>query len=101
MIQTNMHKILNDLKWQIEAGIDEVISDKPIVFSNEENIKENKKIKNVSSKNLDQFQNIHDLRNYLKNSIECEPKDISKNSINIQGNLDSKIMIYSLIFYHQ
>ena len=42
MIQTNMHKILNDLKWQIEAGIDEVISDKPIVFSNEENIKENK-----------------------------------------------------------
>ena len=67
MTQTNMHKILNDLKWQIEAGIDEVISDKPIVFSNEENIKENKKIKNVSSKNLDQFQNINDLRNYLKN----------------------------------
>jgi len=47
MIQANMHKILNDLKWQIEAGIDEVISDKPIVFSNEENIKENKKIKNL------------------------------------------------------
>ncbi len=72
MTQTNMHKILNDLKWQIEAGIDEVISDKPIVFSNEENIKENKKIKNASFKNLDQFQNINDLRNYLKNSIECD-----------------------------
>ena len=27
MIQSNMHKILNDLKWQIEAGIDEVISE--------------------------------------------------------------------------
>ena len=38
MIQSNMHKILDDLKWQIEAGIDEVISDEPIVFSNEKNI---------------------------------------------------------------
>ena len=69
MIQSNMHKILNDLKWQIEAGIDEVISDEPIIFSNEKNSKENKKIKNVSSKSLDQFQNINDLNNYLKNSI--------------------------------
>ena len=49
MIQPNMHEILNDLKWQIEAGIDEVISDEPIIFSNEINSKENKKIKNVSS----------------------------------------------------
>ena len=92
-----MHKILNDLKWQIEAGIDEVISDEPIVFSNEKNIKENKKIKNVSSISLDQFQNINDLNNYLNNSIECELRDISKNSINIQGNLDSKIMIITNI----
>ena len=97
MTQTNMHKILNDLKWQIEAGIDEVISDKPIVFSNEKNSRENKKIKNVSSKSLDQFQSINDLSNYFKNSIECELKDISKNSINIQGNLDSKIMIITNI----
>ena len=92
-----MHKILNDLKWQIEAGIDEVISDEPIIFSNEKNSKENKKIKNVSSISLDQFQNINDLNNYLKNSIECELKDISKNSISIQGNLDSKIMIITNI----
>ena len=50
MIQSNMHKILNDLKWQIEAGVDEVISDEPIIFSNEKNSKENKKIKNVINK---------------------------------------------------
>ncbi|GIR16215.1 MAG: hypothetical protein CM15mP29_2030 [Alphaproteobacteria bacterium] len=43
MIKTNMQKTLNDLKWQIEAGIDEVISDEPIVFSNEKILRKIKK----------------------------------------------------------
>ena len=48
MIQSNMHKILNDLKWQIEAGIDEVISEIPLKFSEDSIKKENKKTEDIS-----------------------------------------------------
>jgi len=55
MIPSNMHKILNDLKWQIEAGIDEVISETPLKFSEDSIKKENKKTEDISSANLDQL----------------------------------------------
>ena len=86
-----MHKLLDNLKWQIESGIDEVISDSPLKFS-----KDNEKTKNSYSINLDKF-NLSDLYEYLKNSIECELKNISKNLNKIQGNLNSKIMIITNI----
>ena len=86
-----MHKLLDNLKWQIESGIDEVISDSPLKFS-----KDNEKTKNSYSINLDKF-NLSDLYEYLKNSIECELKNISKNLSKIQGNLNSKIMIITNI----
>ena len=86
-----MHKLLDNLKWQIESGIDEVISDSPLKFS-----KDSEKTKNSYSINLDKF-NLSDLYEYLKNSIECELKNISKNLSKIQGNLNSKIMIITNI----
>jgi len=86
-----MHKLLDNLKWQIESGIDEVISDSPLKFS-----KDNEKTKNSYSINLNKF-NLSDLYEYLKNSIECELKNISKNLSKIQGNLNSKIMIITNI----
>ena len=97
MVASNMHKILNDLKWQIEAGIDEVISETPMRFYEDNIIKENKKTENTSPANLDQLMNLNDLYEYLSSSIECELKNISKNSIKIQGNLNSKIMIITNI----
>tara|TARA_X000001036_G_scaffold438037_1_gene484849 strand:- start:4293 stop:5027 length:735 start_codon:yes stop_codon:yes gene_type:complete len=97
MIPSNMHKILNDLKWQIEAGIDEVISETPLKFSEDSIKKENKKTEDISSANLDQLMNFNDLYEYLENSIECELKNISKNLNKIQGNLNSKIMIITNI----
>ena len=62
-----MHKILNDLKWQIEAGIDEVISEIPLKFSEDSIKKENKKTEDISSANLDQLMNFNDLYEYLEN----------------------------------
>ena len=97
MISSNMYKFLDDLKWQVEAGIDEVISDSPIKSSEENVIKENKKTENTLPINLDNFKNCNDLYKYFSNSIECELKNISKNSIKIQGNLNSKIMIITNI----
>jgi DNA polymerase len=97
MVASNMHKILNDLKWQIEAGIDEVISETPMRFYEDNIIKENKKTENTSPANLDQLMNLNDLYEYLSSSIECELQNISKNSIKIQGNLNSKIMIITNI----
>ena len=97
MVPSNMHKILNDLKWQIEAGIDEVISEIPLKFSEDSIKKENKKTEDISSANLDQLMNFNDLYEYLANSIECELKNISKNLNKIQGNLNSKIMIITNI----
>ena len=92
-----MHKFLDDLKWQVEAGIDEVISESPIKSSVDNVIKENKKTENTFSVNLDNFDNCNDLYKYLSSSIECELKNISKNSIKIQGNLNSKIMVITNI----
>ena len=97
MISSNMHNFLDDLKWQIEAGIDEALSDSPLNFSEDSTKKENKKIKNISSTNLDQLKNFNDLYEYLANSIDCELKNISKNLNKIQGNLNSKIMIITNI----
>ena len=103
MISSNMHNFLDDLKWQIEAGIDEAISELPLNFS-EDNIKsedsikkENKKTENISSTNIDQLKNFNHLYEYLTNSIDCELKNISKNLNKIQGNLNSKIMIITNI----
>jgi len=93
MLSSNMYKFLDDLKWQIEAGIDEVISETPLSFFEDNQVKENKKTENTPFSNLDQIENFNDLYKYITNSIECELKDISKNSIKIQGNLNSKIMI--------
>ena len=92
-----MHNFLDDLKWQIEAGIDEAISDSPLNFFEDSTKKENKKIENISSTNLDQLKNFNDLYEYLANSIDCELKNISKNLNKIQGNLNSKIMIITNI----
>tara|TARA_B100001057_G_scaffold120183_1_gene118834 strand:- start:293 stop:1012 length:720 start_codon:yes stop_codon:yes gene_type:complete len=92
-----MYKFLDDLKWQIEAGIDEVISDSPLKFSKDNIRKENKKPENTYSANLDQLKNFSDLYEYLSNSTECELKNISKNLSKIQGNLNSKIMIITNI----
>ena len=97
MIPSNMYKFLDDLKWQIEAGIDEVISDSPLKFSKDNIRKENKKPENTYSANLDQLKNLSDLYEYLSNSTECELKNISKNLSKIQGNLNSKIMIITNI----
>ena len=97
MISSNMHNFLDDLKWQIEAGIDEAISDSPLNFTEDSTKKENKKIENISSTNLDQLKNFNDLYEYLANSIDCELKNISKNLNKIQGNLNSKIMIITNI----
>ena len=97
MISSNMHNFLDDLKWQIEAGIDEAISDSPLNFSEDSTKKENKKIKNIPSANLDQLKNLKHLYEYLTNSIDCELKNISKNLNKIQGNLNSKIMIITNI----
>ena len=97
MISSNMHNFLDDLKWQIEAGIDEAISDSPLNFSEDSIKKENKKTENISSNNLDQFKNFNHLYEYLANSIDCELKNISKNLNKIQGNLNSKIMIITNI----
>ena len=97
MISSNMHNFLDDLKWQIEAGIDEAISDSPLNFTEDSTKKENKKIENISSPNLDQLKNFNDLYEYLANSIDCELKNISKNLNKIQGNLNSKIMIITNI----
>ena len=36
----SMHKLLDDLKWQIEAGIDDLIGDQP-------NKKENSKVESI------------------------------------------------------
>ena len=92
-----MYNFLDDLRWQIEAGIDEVISDSPLKFSENNIKKENKKTENTSSANLDQLKNFNDLYEYLINSIDCELKNISKNLNKIQGNLNSKIMIITNI----
>tara|TARA_B100000886_G_scaffold80333_1_gene52243 strand:- start:3039 stop:3758 length:720 start_codon:yes stop_codon:yes gene_type:complete len=92
-----MHNFLDDLKWQIEAGIDETISDSTLNFSENSRKKENKKTENISSSNLDQLKNLNHLYAYLENSIECELKNISKNLNKIQGNLNSKIMIITNI----
>ena len=97
MISSNMHNFLDDLKWQIEAGIDETISDSTLNFSENSRKKENKKTENISSSNLDQLKNLNHLYAYLENSIECELKNISKNLNKIQGNLNSKIMIITNI----
>ena len=97
MISSNMHNFLDDLKWQIEAGIDETISDSTLNFSENSRKKENKKTENISSSNLDQLKNLNHLYAYLENSIECELKNISKNLSKIQGNLNSKIMIITNI----
>ena len=97
MISSNMHNFLDDLKWQIEAGIDEALSDSPLNFSEDSTKKENKKIENISSTNLDQLKNFNDLYEYLANSVDCELKNISKNLNKIQGNLNSKIMIITNI----
>jgi len=97
MIPSNMSKFLDDLKWQIEAGIDEAISDSPLNFSEDSIKKENKKTENISSNNLDQFKNFNHLYEYLANSIDCELKNISKNLNKMQGNLNSKIMIITNI----
>ena len=97
MISSNMHNFLDDLKWQIEAGIDEAISDSPLNFSEDSTKKENKKTENISSTNLDQLKNLNHLYEYLANSIDCELKNISKNLNKIQGNLNSKIMIITNI----
>ena len=66
MIPSNMHKILNDLKWQIEAGIDEVISETPLKFSEDSIKKENKKTEDISSANLDQLKNVMIYTNILQ-----------------------------------
>ena len=92
-----MHKFLDDLKWQVEAGINEVISDSPITSYEDNKIKVDKKTENTFSNNLNNFDNYNDLYKYLSNSIECELKNISKNSIRTQGNLNSKIMMITNI----
>lgn len=97
MISSNMQNFLDDLKWQIEAGIDEALSDSPLNFSEDSKKKENKKIEDISSTNLDQLKNLNDLYEYLTNSIDCELKNISKNLNKIQGNFNSKIMIITNI----
>jgi hypothetical protein len=41
----SMHKLLDDLKWQIEAGIDDLIGDQP-------NKKENSKVESILVKEI-------------------------------------------------
>tara|TARA_A100000164_G_scaffold82239_1_gene70003 strand:+ start:99015 stop:99749 length:735 start_codon:yes stop_codon:yes gene_type:complete len=93
MTNPNMYEILDDLKWQIEAGVDEALSEIPNISFKKEKKSEIEKFEGNFHSNLNNLKNINDVNNYLKNFINCELKNISKNSISITGNLNSKIMM--------
>ena len=81
MTSHNMYEILDDLKWQIEAGVDEALSEIPNISFKKEEKSEIEKFEGNFHNSLNNLKNINDVNNYLKNFINCELKNISKNSI--------------------
>ena len=103
----NMRKLLDDLKWQIEAGIDVTIGDKPNnKFYQEEGNNQNHTNEN-SSKSSEIFENnslndelktiktLEELKKILKENNFCNLQKSSKNLIFSDGDSNSNIMVIS------
>ncbi len=103
----NMRKLLDDLKWQIEAGIDVTIGDR----SNKKFIQEEDNIQNGtnenSSKSSEIFENnsltdelksietLKELEKFLRQDNFCNLQKSSKNLIFSDGDSSSNIMVIS------
>ena len=100
----SMHKLLDDLKWQIEAGIDDLIGDQP-------NKKENSKVESILVKEiskptesslgisikggLHETRTVEELKDFLLNNNICDLQKSSKNLVFSDGDSNSNIMIIS------
>ena len=98
----SMHKLLDDLKWQIEAGIDDTLGDQP-------NKKENLKVEDSFKKkisgplelpndisikgSLDKIKTTEKLKSFLLNNSICDLQKSSKNLVFSDGDSNSSIMI--------
>ena len=98
----SMHKLLDDLKWQIEAGIDDTLGDQP-------NKKENLKVEDSFKKkisgplelpndisikgSLDKIKTTEELKSFLLNNSICDLQKSSKNLVFSDGDSNSSIMI--------
>ena len=98
----SMHKLLDDLKWQIEAGIDDTLGDQP-------NKKENLKVEDSFKKkisgplelpndisikgSLDKIKTTEELKSFLLNNSICDLQRSSKNLVFSDGDSSSSIMI--------
>ena len=100
----SMYKLLDDLKWQIEAGVDDLIGDQP-------NKKENSKVEGIIVKErskpiessgdisikggLHGIRTLEELKDFLLNNNICDLQRSSKNLVFSDGDSDSNIMIIS------
>lgn len=100
----SMHKLLDDLKWQIEAGIDDPLGDQP--FKKESLKVDDRLIKEISKpeelsddipirSNLHEIKTLEELKSFLLNNSICDLQRSSKNLVFSDGNSHSSIMIIS------
>jgi uracil-DNA glycosylase family 4 len=103
----NMRKLLDDLKWQIEAGVDNAISeeinkklDKKVISDNQYNNNEEilslpgkPEESSFPKKGLEKIHALEELERFINSSDFNDFKKIAKNTIFFDGNSKSKIMV--------
>ena len=106
-MKLTMHKLLDDLKWQIEAGVDNAISeeinkklDKKVISDNQYNNNEEivslpgkPEESSFPKKGLEKIHTLEDLERFINSSDFNDFKKIAKNTIFFDGNSKSKIMV--------
>ena len=106
-MKLTMHKLLDDLKWQIEAGVDNAISekinkrlDKKVISDNQYNNNEETsslpgkpKESSFPKKGLEKIHTLEELESFINSSDFNDFKKIAKNTIFFDGSSKSKIMV--------
>ena len=107
-MKLTMHKLLDDLKWQIEAGVDNAISekinkrlDKKVISDNQYNNNNEEtsslpgkpKESSFPKKGLEKIHTLEELESFINSSDFNDFKKIAKNTIFFDGSSKSKIMV--------
>ena len=107
-MKLTMHKLLDDLKWQIEAGVDNAISeeinkklDKKTILNNQYNENNEETLSlpakaeenSFQKKGLEKIHTLEELERFINSSDFNDFKKIAKNTIFFNGSSKSKIMV--------